>query len=408
MASSNAFYRGGTDAPAPFCTRPHTLGPPAGPIVYAGAGGAGRGVGVAQFTSVQPKGRPLRVTIVIPFHRNLHHLEQSLSAARRFMPSAEILLAADGAAEDCRPLAGRFHARVVDVPGPSGPAVARNRAAALAGGDVLVFVDSDVIVARDAISGMCDLLDAAPDLAAVFGAYDHEPAERNFVSQFKNLTHSRVHEVGNRDATTFWAGLGAIRAAVFREIGGFDERFTFPSIEDIELGHRVVAAGHRIRLDPRFRGKHLKHWTLAKCIRTDVVARGIPWVQLLHRIGAIRNDLNTSIALRLSVVAAYGLVVAPLVLPAGVAAVLGLVLLAALIILNLDYYRWFAAHRGSVFAFCVVPLHFIHHLCNGVSFAIGTLLHLTGRIGLKLPGTLAATPWTAQAQIGVSTGARPQ
>jgi cellulose synthase/poly-beta-1,6-N-acetylglucosamine synthase-like glycosyltransferase len=337
----------------------------------------------------------LRTTIVIPFHRNLPQLEQSLPAARRSMPEAEIIVAADGATEDCRPLAASCHARVVEVPGPSGPAVARNRAAELATGDVLVFVDADVVAAPTAIPGMCDLLASAPDVAAVFGAYDLTPPERNFMSQFKNLTHVRVHEVGNPEASTFWAGLGAVRTDVFRELGGFDERFRRPSIEDIELGNRIVAAGRRIRLDPRFRGTHLKRWTLRSCIVTDIQARGVPWTQLIHRTGTVANDLNTSVALRLSVVVAYLAVlalVATVVSPWALIAVAALLLL--LVGLNLDYYRWFARQRGLLFALRVVPVHLVHHLCNGVSFVAGTVLHVAGRAGLKLPGALPASVWT--------------
>ena len=57
------------------------------------------------------------------------------------------------------------------------------------------------------------------------------------------------------DATTFWAGLGAIQRTAFLEAGGFDaEQYRAPSIEDVELGLRLAAAGARIRLDPSVRG----------------------------------------------------------------------------------------------------------------------------------------------------------
>ena len=239
----------------------------------------------------------MKVSVIIPFHRNLNHLRESVSAVRRSMPDAEVLIAADGAVDDCRALAAAAGAQVVVVPGPSGPAVARNRAAAVASGDVLAFVDADVVVAPDALPGMCRLLDMRDrDLDGVFGAYDLSPPERNFMSQYKNLSHAYVHEVGDTHASTFWAGLGAVRADAFRSVGGFDERFRRPSIEDIELGYRLVAAGYSLRLDVTFRGRHLKRWTLRSSIATDIRARGIPWTQLIHRSQALSNDLNTTVA----------------------------------------------------------------------------------------------------------------
>lgn len=344
-----------------------------------------------------PEGRLLSVTVIVPFHRNLAQLAQSLSAIRQSVPDAELIVAADGAVDDCQALAAEHRARVVVVPGPSGPAVARNRAAAVASGDVLVFVDADVVPAPDAIPGMCGLLDREPRLAGVFGAYDHHPSAPNFMSQFKNLSHTYVHEIGNPDAKTFWAGLGAVRRAAFQAVGGYDERFRRPSVEDIELGYRLVGAGYPLRLDPTFRGTHLKRWTLWNCIVTDIRARGVPWTQLIHHFKAQSNDLNLSTALRASVVVSYLFLAAILtvvITPWALAAAAALVV--ALVVLNRDYYRWFARERGVWFAARVVGVHLIHHLCNGVSFVAGTALHLASRVGIKLPGALPDTRWTAE------------
>ncbi len=337
----------------------------------------------------------MEATIIIPFHRNLAQLARSLPAARRSLPTAEILIAADGAVEDVRPLAAASAARVIDIAGPRGPAFARNRAAAAAIGDVLVFVDADVVAAPDALSGMCRLLRESPDIAAVFGAYDLDPPERNFMSQYKNLSHACIHESGNPEAATFWAGLGAIRTDTYRQVGGFDERFARPSVEDIDLGYRVRRAGHRLRLDPRFRGTHLKRWTFWNSVITDIRARGIPWTQLIYRYGALANDLNTRFELRLSVVLSY-LLVASLA-AASVWPWAGLVTAAALAILvtiNWRYYAWFAKRRGLWFSMRVVPAHVLYHLCNGVSFAMGTLAHLGARMGIRVPGALPVTDWT--------------
>lgn len=310
------------------------------------------------------------------------------------MQSAEILIAADGAREDCRALAAAHNAAVIEVAGPSGPATARNRAAAHATGDVLLFVDTDVVPAPEALPGMCRFLEDHPEVSGVFGAYDLNPPEQNFTSQFKNLSHAYVHEIGAGEASTFWAGLGAIRTAVFRGVGGFDERFRRPSIEDIDLGCRIVALGHRLMLAPQFRGTHLKRWTLRSSVMTDITARGIPWTQLIHRAGVPKNRLNLSAALRLSVVCAYLLLASLVALPfSRVAGVVAATTLLALVGLNAHYYRWLATQRGVLFALRAVLAHIVHHLANGLSFVIGTALYAASRVGWKLPGGLPATAW---------------
>jgi GT2 family glycosyltransferase len=336
----------------------------------------------------------VRATVIIPFHRSLAHLAQSLPAARTSMPDAEILVAADGAMEDCRPLAAASNARVVEVPGPAGPATARNRAAAEASGDVLLFVDADVVAAPSALAGMCRRLEQEPEIAAIFGAYGHQPAAPNFMSQYRNLAHAYVHETGNPEAATFWAGLGAIRRTVFHQVGGFDERFRRPSVEDIDLGYRVRRAGHRIRLDPAFRGEHLRRWTVTNSIVTDIVARGVPWTQLILKYGALDDDLNTRQALRWAVVATYVLaaaVVATVARPwAAFAAVAAL---AALVGINRRQWAWLAARRGPAFATRAFAAQLLQHACNGVSLPVGVALHYSARLGVRLPGALPLTSW---------------
>ena len=120
-----------------------------------------------------------------------------------------------------------------------------------------------------------------PRLVAVFGSYDDQPADPAPVSRFRNLLHHHVHSSSPGPAETFWAGLGAIRRDAFLAAGGFDAaRYPEPAIEDIELGTRLVADGASIVLDPQIRGTHLKRWSLTSMVRTDLVRRGIPWVQL--------------------------------------------------------------------------------------------------------------------------------
>ena len=227
--------------------------------------------------------------------------------------------------------------------------------------------------------------------------YDDQPDDPGFVSQCRNLAHSYIHRGSPGEAQTFWCGLGAVRANVFRLVSGFDERFSRPSVEDIDLGYRIRAEGWRILLDPGIEGKHLKRWTLRSSFISDIRDRGIPWTQLVHRYGGLHDDLNLAVKHRVSVVLAYILALSlilafwwPISLLLGVASV------AALWYLDRAYYRYFARHRGVGFALAWFPLHALHHLCNGVSFGIGTLLYVCHRwSGLALPGALPVTPWPA-------------
>jgi hypothetical protein len=120
------------------------------------------------------------------------------------------------------------------------------------------------------------------------------------LSQYKNLFHHFVHQQAKEDGGSFWRCCGAI-AGEFLEVGGFDtQRFPRPSIEEIELGRRLKAAGHTILVNKTLQVKHLKRWTLTSIIKTDVFDRAIPWTQLIIAERNIPNDLNLEASQRWS------------------------------------------------------------------------------------------------------------
>src|SRR3989442_4727279 len=82
---------------------------------------------------------------------------------------------------------------VVEDDSLPGPGAARNAGATRATGDVLVFVDADVVVHRDAFRRIRAAFDSDPDLTAIFGSYDDAPAADGVVSGFRNLLHHHVH-----------------------------------------------------------------------------------------------------------------------------------------------------------------------------------------------------------------------
>jgi GT2 family glycosyltransferase len=335
----------------------------------------------------QSRGNHL-LSVIVPFHRNGAQLEHCLIAlgasAHQVSDAVEIMVVADGAVDACADIAARHEARLVSIPGPRGPAVARNQGAQAARGEILVFVDSDVAVHAATLSRVKAAFDADAQLAAVFGAYDDAPADPGFVSQAKNLGHAFIHRQADRAPTTFWAGLGAIRAEVLRAIGGFNEAFSRPSVEDIELGYRLTQRGYRMRLDPDICGTHLKRWSALGALVSDVRDRGIPWTRLLYRYGGLRNDLNLTWSGRACIVLAWAAAVS-LVLswkyPALLAAVVGW--LALMWGLQRPFYAWLAQQRGRAFAARWFPLHVLHHALNGVSFGIGTMMYL---ISPRFPG----------------------
>jgi len=290
-----------------------------------------------------------RLTAVIPATKDPPTLERCLRAIQAAADAPEEVL-------------------VVDRCATRGPAAARNEGARRATGEVLVFIDADIAVHPDAFSRVRAAFRSEPELGGLFGSYDDTPAAPGLVSQFRNLLHHHVHQTSAGRATTFWAGVGAMRRDLFLTSGGFDEvRFTAPFVEDIELGMRIVDAGERVRLDPGLLGTHLKRWTLGGMVWTDLTRRGAPWVAMLLRRRSWSSALNLSWRHRLSA-AAWLSTLAGLV-GRRAHAVLGA--FAAVLLLNRSFYALLLGRLGLVRGAIGVALHGLHQLTAVASVPLG-------------------------------------
>jgi hypothetical protein len=324
-----------------------------------------------------------RLSVIVPAWNGMGVLPTSLPAllASDLPRDAwELVVVDDGSSDGTAGYAAPLADRVVSVAGgPRGPAYARNRGAEVAEGDVLVFIDADVVVHADTLRRFRELFTREPDVVAAFGAYDDDPLHPAFVSQYRNLLHRYVHLRGAGDAETFWAGCGAVRADPFRRAGAFDaDAFPRPQIEDIELGYRLREQGGRIVLDPTIQGAHLKRWTLRSVVRTDLFDRGIPWMRLLIRRGRTSPGPGGTLNVRPLEKVKTGLLglglatlAAAALLRSVVGALAGGALIATVVALNAPLYAWFAGRRGWPFALGVIPLSLLYHLLNGVSVVIG-------------------------------------
>lgn len=332
---------------------------------------------------------PPLISVVVPAHQGEEVLPASLDALEGSdLPRAlwELIVVDDCSTDATARIARDRADRLVTLTGgPHGPAHARNRGAENAGAPIVAFVDSDVLVHRDALTKILDSFNAEAETSAVFGAYDTNPADGGFLSQYRNLLHHYVHASNPGPAHTFWAGLGAVRRSAFMDVGMFDEnRYPRPQIEDIELGYRLVGAGHRIRLRPDIRGTHLKRWTFSGMVRTDVLDRGIPWMRLLlerpeeSAAGTLNAEAGEKLKTALVGTGALAILASAGTLDA-TWAVGGAAMVTGVGASNSRLYRWFRRQRGALFAARVIPVHTLYYLLNAASALLGWLVHVRRR-----------------------------
>jgi glycosyltransferase involved in cell wall biosynthesis len=321
--------------------------------------------------------RVVRISVIIPAYQAEKVIPFCLHAIRNSSYPPHEIIVVDDHSTDRTAIVGLKYSAVVLRAENHGPAAARNIGARNASGDVLLFIDSDVVIRPDTVARVSRHFQGESRVAAVFGSYDSEPAEQNFVSQYKNLQHHYVHQASNAEATTFWAGCGAVRRDVFWEVRGFDEaRYSQPSIEDIELGQRLRTKGYRIALDKEMCVKHLKLWTFRSHVRTEIFNRAIPWSNLIFEHGKIVRDLNLTMSHRISAGLVWLLILCvPLLAIQGLFIVPLVVSLLLILLLNREFYRFFWKHRGLAFAMKSVPLHLLHYAYSAAAFTLCWTVH---------------------------------
>ena len=213
-----------------------------------------------------------RISVVIPTFDEERRIGTRLAELRELRGLHEVIVV-DGGSRDRTWAIVQSHPDVCVVRARRGRALQMNAGAALASGDVLLFLHSDVGLPADAARWIAETL-AEP--AVVAGAFrtvtvcDVDPSWMAAALRLADL-RSRYSSLPYGDQAIF------VRAEVFRRLGGFPDQ---PLMEDLELSRRLRRIGG-IRTVPatvRVSGRRF----LARPLYAAFAANVLP---LLYRIG---------------------------------------------------------------------------------------------------------------------------
>ena len=183
------------------------------------------------------------ISVIIPTCRRADLLARCLE---RLAPGAQTLPANQYeviVTDDGEPTAERFltenYSWVSWGPGPRrGPAANRNAGARRARGEWLAFTDDDCVPDPSWLAGFtaatragCTVYEGKTTcVAGIHSLFDHAPV---------NITGGWL-----------WSCNMLIRRSTFEEVGGFDEVFRYPHLEDVDLRERLVQTGYAYEFVP--------------------------------------------------------------------------------------------------------------------------------------------------------------
>lgn len=182
---------------------------------------------------------PVQISVVIPtrdrpalLRRTLDHLApgvQTLSADRY-----EVVVSDDARPPSAADALRQSHPWVRVVDGPArGPAANRNAGARAARFGWIAFTDDDTEPSPGWLAALANAIATGVDVCE-----GRTTCNGGFGSP---LNHAPVNETGGR----LWSCNFAVHADAFWRVGGFDEAFRFPHMEDTDLRVRLEQANAR-------------------------------------------------------------------------------------------------------------------------------------------------------------------
>jgi hypothetical protein len=259
------------------------------------------------------------------------------SVAGEATPAREVILV-DNAASDGSTAAARTRfaaVRIVETGANLGFAAGANRGAAVARGDVLVFVNPDACLLPGALGLLVDALLRVPRAGiAGGGLVDERGRWQPGAARFGPVRHLLLDTTPGRFAARLrraphpvdwvYGTFMAVRRDLFQQLGGFDPRY-FVYGEDLDLCYRAGRVGARTIHVPQARALHGAHPSAAERFgpgrEAEVVkgemrfyaARGGPGaLRLFRTIATCKFGLKTLLAAALgrrAVASTYGAVV---------------------------------------------------------------------------------------------------
>lgn len=249
----------------------------------------------------------MRLSVIIPHYNRSVQAERTLDGlADQTLDRDvfEVVVVDDGSREEerrrLRTYRAPFALTIVEKEN-GGLASARNRGAAQARGEVLLFLDDDVLPERDLLRQHLASHDAHDGPCAVVGALPYPPGTRmtpflwylERSGHYDLYIHEDKYDEGKPPMPPM-NGNSSVSRRTFESIGGYDEGFRRYGSEDLDLGYRLEQAGVPFVYNPEAIGYH-DHLKSFVQFQTDMETSGESLIQLYRKHPAIRESKKIDI-----------------------------------------------------------------------------------------------------------------
>ncbi len=183
-----------------------------------------------------PRERP-EISVIIPTLEEEEYIEVLLSKLKTVKPPVEIIVADGGSHDKTVVLAKKFTKEVFQT-SKRGIAAGRNYGATKAGGDILLFMDTDVRFQSNLIE---KVQEAFKDPTVVGATCNIMPLSCRLIETVFFTVYNQLIRLTARFKPHSRGEFFAVRKTAFESIQGFDENM--PCLEDHDLANRIAKLG---------------------------------------------------------------------------------------------------------------------------------------------------------------------
>jgi len=178
------------------------------------------------------------MSVVIPMHNSEETIERCLESVIKYSHDCEIIVVDDGSTDKSCRTVEKLPVKLMRCE-HKGPAKARNVGWRFASGDVIMFLDSDVIVTKNFFDEIMKPF-SDENVICSQGVYINANKD-NTVSRYEHMEIEKQQKHGTTKNMATYATM--IKREYIEKTGGFDETFTIAGGEDTDLGFKLLKYG---------------------------------------------------------------------------------------------------------------------------------------------------------------------
>ncbi len=300
------------------------------------------------------------ISIVIPTYNASSFMPALMeSIFKQAVTDMEVIIVDDCSTDNTLEIVAEYPVRIIKMEKNGGPARARNKGVGAAKGDIIFFLDSDVLVMDGTIKEVEDYFKKDRSANSVIGICATEPLNKGFVPKYMAM-FEYIHLVGipGNKVSVFAPRCGAIKKDFFLKVGGYAESYKGADVEDFDLARRITGVDS-IVLNPKIVVRHQFVNNFREAVK-NYFKRAAMWIHLFMKVKQFDNAGPTAPSNGIAAVCAFlsfiSLFFIPLINMAGYIFV---TLLVIFLFANMRWWNFMRKEAGFLFSVKALFLNYV-------------------------------------------------